>query len=101
MNKNYKFIGMLIILYVPFTIMAQYASNYKLTNFQQQNESYFEFDLELHNTGSIAFGMEAAACRIDFNQYISGYKNYIWKQLTKIILELNGDHKKSDFGIHF
>ena len=71
--KRYNiFIGLIIFLMYPYMLKAQYASKYKLTNFVQVDETSLQFDLELHNTGTIAFGLDAAQCRIDYNKAIYG-----------------------------
>ncbi|MCP4178353.1 MAG: T9SS type A sorting domain-containing protein [bacterium] len=72
MKKNYKFIGLFAFIMLPFIMMGQYAANYKLTNFEQVDETHFTFDLELHNTGSVTFGLDGAQCKIDYNQAIYG-----------------------------
>ena len=72
MKKNYKLIGLLLFLVFPLIVFGQYKAKFKLSNFQQVNETYLEFDLELHNTGSQVFGLDNMQCRINFNPSIYG-----------------------------
>src|ERR1035437_4558247 len=72
MKKHLKFYALLSLLLVPSMIYAVYSSNFKLTNFKQVDETSFTFDLELHNTGDVAFGVDAAQCKIVYNQSIYG-----------------------------
>lgn len=68
MKKTFRLIVVLIFTALPFVLFGQLASTYKLTNFNQVDETTLEFDLELHNTGTQAFGLDAAQVKILLNQ---------------------------------
>ncbi len=71
MKKNYYLTMLFIMLAFPIMLTGQqYNAMYRLTNFEQVNETYLEFDLELHNTGTFAFGLDNMQCRINFNPAI-------------------------------
>ena len=72
MQKYLKYYVVLAFVMLPFAMYALEAEKYKLTNFKQVDETSFTFDLELHNTGDVAFGLDAAQCKIVYNQGIYG-----------------------------
>jgi hypothetical protein len=72
MKKYLKYYVVLAFAMLPFAMYALEAEKYKLTNFKQVDETSFTFDLELHNTGDVAFGLDAAQCKIVYNQGIFG-----------------------------
>jgi len=72
MKKNLRYFAVLAFVLLPFAMYALEAEKYKLTNFKQVDETSFTFDLELHNTGDVAFGLDAAQCKIVYNQGIYG-----------------------------
>ena len=72
MKKHLKSFAIVAFLLSPLMMYAAYASKFKLANFKQVDETSFTFDLELHNTGDEAFGLDAAQCKIVYNQGIYG-----------------------------
>ena len=99
MKRNYKLIVLLLCMAFPLIGFGQYNAKYKLANFQQVNETYLEFDLQLHNTGSLVFGLDNMQCRINFNPAIYGGQLLVptararaaTAQSTDLIGEYGGD----------
>jgi len=78
---------------------AAYGSKFKLTNFRQVDETSFTFDLELHNTGDVAFGLDAAQCKIVYNQGIYGAQSgniYQVQAVTPLSTDLIGSYGTLD-----
>jgi len=84
MKKYLKFYSLVAFLMLPFVIFAQYSEHYKLTNFKQVDETSFTFDLELHNNGTVAFGINSAQCKIVYNQTIYGAQSGNIAQLRAV-----------------
>ncbi|MFZ4414545.1 MAG: hypothetical protein ACOYOV_15790 [Bacteroidales bacterium] len=96
MKNKLFFIYLVVFTMLPYMIMAQYDSKYKLTNFKQVDETSFTFDLELHNIGITAFGLDAADVRINFNQAMfAGQTLYAGKVLSCISTDLVGEYSHS------
>ena len=84
MKKYLKYYAVVAFVMLPFAMYALEAEKYKLTNFKQVDETSFTFDLELHNTGDVAFGLDAAQCKIVYNQGIFGAQSANIAQVTAV-----------------
>ncbi len=99
MKKHLKFFAFLGLLLLPSMMYAAYGSKFKLTNFRQVDETSFTFDLELHNTGDVAFGLDAAQCKIVYNQAIFGAQSGNIAQsraVTPLSTDLIGSYGTND-----
>lgn len=72
---------------------ADYSCTFKLANFEQVSETQFEFDLQLHNKGTLPFGLDAAQTKILLNADIfRGLSPNGARALTCISTDLKGDY---------
>lgn len=72
---------------------ADYLCTFKLANFEQVSETQFEFDLQLHNKGTQAFGLDAAQTKILLNaDMFRGLSPNGARSLTCVSSDLKGDY---------
>lgn len=85
-----------LVIGISVAIMAyptDYKCTFKLANFEQVNETHFEFDLQLHNRGTLPFGLDAAQTKILLNaDMFRGLSPNGARSLTCVSTDLVGDY---------
>lgn len=91
MKKQFLFI--LMVGMAINSMASDFLCTFKLANFEQINETQFEFDLQLHNRGTNAFGLDAAQTKILLNaDMFRGLSPNGARALTCVSTDLKGDY---------